>query len=111
MAFIRMMPYLNPKLGCQAKAKTDLIVALRTPLSQLRRAAPPVFASRILRIETVAKETVHLVLQLDQALDFLPGQYAKVKIPGTQEWRAYSFTNLPNQDQLVCLFGCCHRAV
>jgi len=35
-------------LGCQAKAKTDLIVALRTPLSQLRRAAPPVFASRIL---------------------------------------------------------------
>ncbi|MEX3921802.1 FAD-binding oxidoreductase [Paraburkholderia sp. BR10872] len=28
-------------------------------------------------------------------LDFLPGQYARLKVPGTDVWRSYSFASRP----------------
>lgn len=90
-------------LGCQTRAKSDLIVSLRMPLARLRRATPPMLSAHIVRLDTVAKDTVHLVLQLNQPIEFLPGQYAKLKVPGSNDWRAYSFTNIPNHDQVGML--------
>ncbi|MNX99313.1 Anthranilate 1,2-dioxygenase electron transfer component [compost metagenome] len=36
--------------------------------------------------------------QNPRQLDYLPGQYARIKIPGTEEWRSYSFANLPTAE-------------
>ncbi|MCY3229185.1 anthranilate dioxygenase reductase, partial [Acinetobacter pittii] len=41
------------------------------------------------------------ILHLDasshaEQLQFLPGQYARLQIPDTEDWRSYSFANRPN---------------
>jgi ferredoxin-NADP reductase/ferredoxin len=91
-------------LGCQAKAQTDLVLALRMPVAQLRRnKVAPTLPGRIERIDPVAQNTVHLTLTLNEAIDFLPGQYAKLKTPGTDVWRSYSFTSIPARNELSFL--------
>lgn len=92
-------------LGCQAKAQTDLVVALRMPVAQLRRnkTVPTTLPGRIERIDLVAQNTLRLALTLNEALDFLPGQYAKLKVPGTDVWRAYSFMSIPARNEISFL--------
>lgn len=81
-------------LGCQATAKSDLVLALRLPARQLRRNQPsPKLTGRVERIDRVAENTVQLTLSCADAPDFLPGQYAKLKVPGKDVWRAYSFSS------------------
>jgi len=91
-------------LGCQAKAQTSLVVALRMPVAQLRRnKTVPTLPGRIERIDLVAQNTVRLDLMLNEALDFLPGQYAKLKVPGTDVWRSYSFMSIPARNEISFL--------
>jgi len=90
-------------LGCQSKAQTDLVVALRTPIAHLWRHTTRVLPTQIEHIDIVARNTVHLVLTLNQAFDFLPGQYAKLKIPGTDTWRSFSFTSIPARNEVAFL--------
>lgn len=83
-------------LGCQATAKTDLVTFLRLPAALLRgrKGAPnQVLSAKITRLDAVAKNTLQVTVALESPLDFLPGQYAKLKVPGTDVWRAYSFTS------------------
>lgn len=50
-------------------------------------------------VELVSETTA--ILHLDasshaEQLQFLPGQYARLQIPDTEDWRSYSFANRPN---------------
>ena len=53
-------------------------------------------------VQLVSASTAILNVQLDAPLDFLPGQYARLSVPGTDSWRSYSFANLAgNQVQFL----------
>lgn len=56
-------------------------------------------ATTVTAVELVSETTA--ILHLDasthkEQLQFLPGQYARLQIPGTPDWRSYSFANRPN---------------
>lgn len=63
--------------------------------------------AKVTRIEKVADSSANLYLELtnqDTRLDYLGGQYARIKVPGTDVWRAYSFaTARDNSTQLQFL--------
>jgi len=53
----------------------------------------------IAKVEQVSGSTAILHVDAsssERLLDFLPGQYARLKVPGTDAWRSYSFANRPN---------------
>lgn len=89
-------------LACQSAAQSDLVVMTAALSSQLRLVKSRNYFATVTSIEAVAKDTVHLKLRLDDAdaFDFLPGQYAKIKIPGTGSWRSFSFTTAPGRREL-----------
>ncbi len=56
-------------------------------------------ASIVTHVELVSETTA--ILHVDASshadtLQFLPGQYARLQIPDTDDWRSYSFANRPN---------------
>ena len=55
----------------------------------------------VTHVELVSETTAILHLDASQhkeKIEFLPGQYARLKIPGASDWRSYSFANLPNEE-------------
>jgi ferredoxin-NADP reductase/ferredoxin len=93
-------------LGCQARIKTDTVAATPAVAAQLRARAPAAALwSVVTGLETVAADTVVMRLRLENGADlhFLPGQYAKLNVPGTEHWRAYSFSNAPGAAELEFL--------
>lgn len=58
-------------------------------------------SARVCHVEQVSVGTAILHLDAsgaDHQLDFLPGQYARLQIPGTEAWRSYSFASQPNAE-------------
>ncbi len=89
-------------LACQATAETDIVVSTEALSGQLRSAQRKICVATVTGVARVAQATVQLTLRVDdgEAIDFLPGQYAKLKVPGSAEWRSYSFTNVPGEPEL-----------
>lgn len=50
-----------------------------------------------MQVNHLSETAIELVLQLDEPLAFLPGQYINIQVPGTQQVRAYSFSSLPGE--------------
>jgi len=56
-------------------------------------------ATTVTALELVSETTA--ILHVDasshqQPLHFLPGQYARLQVPNSEDWRSYSFANRPN---------------
>jgi len=92
-------------LGCQAKAKTDLVVVTPALGAQMRSQGPATISAQVIGLESVAADTVALRLHPDggEAPGFLPGQYARIHVPGTDHWRSYSYSNAPGAPTLEFL--------
>lgn len=85
-------------LPCQMTPLSDLV--LRVPAtSAAARTAPAVHTATVTAVERHSGSTVGLTLAVDdrRALDFLPGQYVNITVPGTDQHRSYSFSSGPNQ--------------
>jgi len=88
----------NRRLACQSRALTDLRIKMHT--------APefclPVLAKRqslsLLERRAVTDDIAEFRFQVDNEAVFLPGQYALLHVPGVDSPRAYSMSNLPNQN-------------
>nr|WP_198423764.1 2Fe-2S iron-sulfur cluster-binding protein [Microlunatus antarcticus] len=86
-------------LACRSTPLTDVrgellgTVATTTPRHRLRD-----LEGRVSHRELVARETLRLVIDLDEPLDFDAGQYVELHIPGSPLRRAYSIANPPSQD-------------
>ena len=86
------------RLACQSKPTSDCIVKVR-----LADEYRPVVATARLRATLIARREVapgmgEFVLRTAEPARFLPGQFAIVHPPGVQGVRAYSMSNLPNED-------------
>ena len=89
-------------LSCQTRVKSDATFYFDFDSSLCNAPGPVQVRGTVSAVEQVSAGTAILHVQLDQALDFLPGQYARIAVPGTDSWRSYSFANRPgNQLQFL----------
>lgn len=93
-------------LSCQTRVKSDAAFYFDFDSSLCNNAGPGLHEGRVSRVERVSDSTAILHLTLEgQAggLDYLPGQYARLRIPGTEQRRSYSFANAPGSQTLEFL--------
>ena len=89
-------------LMCCTQPRSDLAVDLPYTREKIIEGDIPLRSGHITALESVANDTVHLTLQLDDdptrgvAALFEPGQYMEIGVPGTPHYRAYSLANIDN---------------
>ncbi|WP_288367010.1 anthranilate 1,2-dioxygenase electron transfer component AntC [uncultured Acinetobacter sp.] len=94
-------------LACQTRVKSNAAFYFDHHSSICNAGETLKIATTVTGVELVSETTA--ILHLDTSghtkqLDFLPGQYARLHIPQTEDWRSYSFANRPNaQNQLQFL--------
>lgn len=83
-------------LTCQMTPSSDCIIAVPVPSSACK-VKPAAHEGVITAVETASDSTIILRLALDhpEALQFLPGQYVNLGVPGEGQHRAYSFSSKP----------------
>ena len=83
------------RLLCQSRALCDSSFDLDYP-SVLLEANPPVlFDAKISRLTWVAESVVELELKVPKRIKFgfTAGQYCRIKVPGTEQWRSFSMAS------------------
>lgn len=90
-------------LACQCKAKSDLEVKLSNSgnSAELKRTYPPQRGqAKIIAKEQISTEMFRLTLRTDKPVEFIPGQYFMLKLPGLGS-RAYSAASPVNGNELT----------
>ncbi|MGE7956325.1 anthranilate 1,2-dioxygenase electron transfer component AntC [Pseudomonas sp. NPDC089530] len=93
-------------LSCQTRVQSDATFYFDFDSSLCSAAGPAPLSATVSEVRQVSDNTAILQLQLDQGqapLDFLPGQYARLSVPGTSCKRSYSFANRSGSQQLQFL--------
>jgi propane monooxygenase reductase subunit len=85
-------------LLCRAHAESDLEVELINYDEEMLRSgvALQTVKMRIDKVEELTHDIRRLVLSGDEKMQFKPGQYADITIPGTDEVRSFSMANTPS---------------
>ncbi len=91
-------------LTCQMRAASDCVV--RVPASSdLCKTQQASFEAAISEVRQLSDSTIALSLKGESLarLAFLPGQYVNLKVPGSEQSRAYSFSSLQKGGQVSFL--------
>src|SRR5712691_5981990 len=83
------------RLLCSSYALRDGAVRLAYPSTLIYEGAAKILSAIVSGIEWPTASVAKLTLELDGACSFRAGQYVRVKVPGTCEWRSYSMASLP----------------
>ena len=88
-------------LLCRAHAETDLEVELINYDEEMLRSGIPMTTQqmRVERIEELTHDIRRLVLS-GAEMEFKPGQYVDITIPGSKDVRSFSMANLPGTAEL-----------
>jgi benzoate/toluate 1,2-dioxygenase reductase subunit len=83
-------------LACQMRPKSDCVVRIPATSAACKSGAAT-FGGKLAAVDQLSASTIRFSVELDvpEALDFLPGQYVNVAVPGTSETRSYSFSSAP----------------
>lgn len=83
-------------LPCQMRARTDCVVRILASSSACK-VKKSTMTGQLSEIDRRSLSTLRFTLAVDPSskIDFLPGQYAQLRIPGTMESRAYSYSSKP----------------
>ncbi|GAA5235358.1 anthranilate 1,2-dioxygenase electron transfer component AntC [Verticiella sediminum] len=92
-------------LSCQTLLHSDAAFSFDFASTLCASALERTHAVRVTAMERVSPGAalIRLAVAGGQALDFLPGQYARLRVPHTGETRAYSFVNAPGADTVELL--------
>ena len=84
-------------LCCQSVAQSDCVVQVRVgpTAAPVRPASMP---ARVRSLRMLNHDVMHLVLDAEIAMKFLPGQFVLFDLPNGIGRRAYSMSNAPAQD-------------
>ncbi|MEU6763825.1 benzoate 1,2-dioxygenase electron transfer component BenC [Streptomyces sp. NPDC046853] len=91
-------------LPCQMTPHSDLV--LRVPSSSAAaKTAAATHRATLAALTHHSATTVEFTLEVEdrEALDFLPGQYVNIAVPGTDQARSYSFSSGPGQQRISFL--------
>lgn len=86
-------------LACQTRITSDATFSFNFD-SEVAHCAPATTVSTsVASVEMLSDNIAVLTVAIshdNESLTFLPGQYARLQVPGTEEWRAYSFACTPS---------------
>ncbi len=82
-------------LACQVKVKKDIEISFPEYLLGTRE-----YRTKVESVRPLTHDIKHITLRLGAAdrIAFKPGQYMQFKIPGTEEFRAYSIASPPSAE-------------
>ncbi len=91
-------------LTCQMRAESDCVVRIPAS-SQLCKTEQASFEAAISDVRQLSQSTISLSIKGESLsrLAFLPGQYVNLKVPGSDQSRAYSFSSLPKEGEVSFL--------
>lgn len=91
-------------LTCQMYPKSDCVVSVPAS-SAVCKTKQATLDTTIESVRALSDSTISLTLQGEslEKLSFLPGQYANLQVPGTQQHRAYSFSSMPKDGRVSFL--------
>ncbi len=91
-------------LTCQMRAQSDCVLRVPAPSSACRIKQGSIQAS-IREIKALSGSTLSLELGGYElgTLAFLPGQYVNLRVPGSEQTRAYSFSSMPQDGKVSFL--------
>ncbi|MEN9879581.1 MAG: hypothetical protein RIQ55_227 [Pseudomonadota bacterium] len=83
-------------LTCQMYPESDCVVRIPAS-SEVCKTQQASYNTTISELRQLSDSTISITLTGDDVknLSFLPGQYANLKVPGTEQHRAYSFSSMP----------------
>lgn len=86
------------RLACQVKVKGELNIAIPEYLLNAEE-----FEAKVLDINNLTHDIklIRLNILNSKIINFKPGQYVQLKIPGTDEFRAYSIASSPESNDLI----------
>lgn len=96
-------------LLCIAQVTSDALIDLPYPSSLVFGEPPVAFTATIQDVESLAPTVARLVIKVPNGVKpkFQAGQYMRLKVPGTEEWRSYSMAStardLPRVEFLIRL--------
>jgi benzoate/toluate 1,2-dioxygenase reductase component len=89
-------------LACQMRPRGDLVISIAASSVACRIKSQTV-ATRLTAVERLSNTSIAFTLEAPSGLAFLPGQYANVMVPGTDQVRSYSFSSMPGSSTLSFL--------
>jgi benzoate/toluate 1,2-dioxygenase reductase subunit len=91
-------------LTCQMRAESDCVVRIPAS-SQLCKTEQASFEAAISDVRQLSVSTIALSIKGEalSRLAFLPGQYVNLKVPGSEQSRAYSFSSLQKDGEVSFL--------
>jgi benzoate/toluate 1,2-dioxygenase reductase subunit len=83
-------------LACQMRPTSDCVVRIPATSGACKTGVGD-FPGKIAAVEQLSPSTIRFSVAPDhpEQLDFLPGQYVNVTVPGTDQTRSYSFASAP----------------
>jgi len=85
-------------LTCQMIPESDCV--LRVPASSaVCKTAPEAVAGAVAGVDRLSETSFALRVTLNKPVNFLPGQYVNVTVPGTGKHRSYSFSSAPGASE------------
>jgi len=91
-------------LTCQMRAESDCVIRIPAS-SQLCKTEQASFEAAISEVRQLSASTIALSIKGEalSRLAFLPGQYVNLKVPGSEQSRAYSFSSLQKDGEVSFL--------
>ncbi|MBC3477316.1 benzoate 1,2-dioxygenase electron transfer component BenC [Pseudomonas taiwanensis] len=91
-------------LTCQMRAESDCVVRIPAS-SQVCKTEQASFEAAISDVRQLSESTIALSIKGESLsrLAFLPGQYVNLKVPGSDQSRAYSFSSLQKDGEVSFL--------
>lgn len=84
------------RLMCVCQARADSVIAFDYPGTM---SAPGLANAFVDAIEWLAPDVARLRLELAEGewVDFSPGQFLRIEVPGSGQWRTYSMASTPDE--------------
>src|SRR3954464_15654900 len=91
-------------LACQMRPQSDCVLDIAAT-SDVCKTGVSSYTGRIGTIDILSDTTIGFSVKLDpgSAPAFLPGQYANILVPETDQKRSYSFSSAPNSEEVSFL--------
>ncbi|WP_029889189.1 FAD-binding oxidoreductase [Polycyclovorans algicola] len=86
------------RLGCQTQVVGDCRIRVRLKPEFVAVKAAALRTARLIERKALTHDMAEYSFMREGAADFLPGQYAMLRLPGVTGDRAYSMSNLPNPE-------------
>jgi benzoate/toluate 1,2-dioxygenase reductase subunit len=87
-------------LACQMRPTSDCVVRIPATSAACKTGVGD-FPGKVTAVTQLSPSTIRFSVAPDHPgqLDFLPGQYVNVTVPGTDQTRSYSFASAPGAEQ------------